>query len=147
MPNWRLSDRAQPPDRGADGWPPQPAAQGSGSPGSSVREPLAAGLVDRIGDRRSTPVVLDGGLATRLEARGHDLSSHLWSARMLLDGPEVVREVHRDFFAAGAQVATTASYQLSFEGLASAGLGPAETERLLRLSVWVARDAAESFDD
>jgi homocysteine S-methyltransferase len=147
MPNSRPSDRAHPHGPGAERWPPNPAAHGSGSPGSSARAPLAERVVDRIVDLGSTPVVLDGGLATRLEARGHDLSSHLWSARMLLDDPEEVREAHRDFFAAGAEVATTASYQVSFEGLATAGLGPAETERLLRLSVSVARDAAEGFDD
>lgn len=147
MPHSRSGDRAQPHDPGADRWPPNPAARDSGSLDLSVREPTAGRLIDRIGDPGSVPVVLDGGLATRLEARGHDLSSHLWSARMLLDGPEEVREAHRDFFAAGAEVATTASYQLSFEGLASAGLGPAETERLLRLSVAVARDAAVGFDD
>ena len=35
-------------------------------------------------------VVLDGGLATQLEAQGHDLSSALWSARLLHDDPEAV---------------------------------------------------------
>ncbi|WP_438803726.1 homocysteine S-methyltransferase family protein, partial [Mycobacterium intracellulare] len=32
-------------------------------------------------------MVLDGGLATELEARGHDLSDRLWSARLLADAP------------------------------------------------------------
>jgi homocysteine S-methyltransferase len=100
-------------------------------------------LPERVADHAAPPVVLDGGLATRLEARGHDLSSHLWSARMLLDDPGEVRAVHLDFFAAGAEVATTASYQVSFEGLARTGASEAETERLLRLSVSVAREAAE----
>ena len=30
------------------------------------------------------PVVLDGGLATQLEAQGHKLDSELWSARARL---------------------------------------------------------------
>ena len=34
------------------------------------------------------PVLLDGGLSTELEARGHDVSSALWSARLLRDDPE-----------------------------------------------------------
>ena len=38
----------------------------------------------------SGPVVLDGGLATLLEAHGHDLTSALWSARLLLDDPGAV---------------------------------------------------------
>ena len=37
----------------------------------------------------SRAVVLDGGLATLLERHGHDLSSHLWSARLLRDDPDV----------------------------------------------------------
>lgn len=65
----------------------------------------------------STPVtVLDGGLATELERRGHDLSDDLWSARLLRDDPQALVDTHLAFFRAGAQVATTASYQASFEG-------------------------------
>ena len=58
----------------------------------------------------SRPVVLDGGLATLLERHGHDLSSDLWSARLLRDDPAAIEAAHREFFAAGAEVATTASY-------------------------------------
>jgi homocysteine S-methyltransferase len=56
-------------------------------------------------------VVLDGGLATYLEAQGHDLSSALWSARLLSDAPDAIVAAHQAYFAAGAEVATTASYQ------------------------------------
>lgn len=86
-------------------------------------------------------VVLDGGLATRLEARGHDLSGGLWSARLLLsrDGRAQVAAAHRDFFAAGAQVATTASYQLSRLSMQRAGHDPDRADELLRASVEVAR--------
>jgi hypothetical protein len=45
---------------------------------------LAAASVER-------PILLDGGLATELEAAGHDLSGALWSGRLLLDSPEVKR--------------------------------------------------------
>jgi homocysteine S-methyltransferase len=37
-------------------------------------------------------LVADGGLATELEARGNDVSDSLWSARLLLDAPDQVRE-------------------------------------------------------
>ncbi|MGH3925275.1 MAG: homocysteine S-methyltransferase family protein, partial [Pseudonocardiaceae bacterium] len=49
------------------------------------------------------PVVLDGGLATELEARGHDLCDELWSARLLMDAPQEIVAVHLAFFRAGAQ--------------------------------------------
>lgn len=92
------------------------------------------------------PVVLDGGFATQLEARGHDLSGDLWSARLLAEDPAEIVGAHRDFFRAGAQVATTASYQVSFEGMARIGIDRAETARLLGLSVRLAREAADASD-
>ena len=88
------------------------------------------------------PVVLDGGLATLLEAHGHDLTSELWSARLLRDDPDAIVAAHREYFDAGAQVAITASYQASFEGLARLGLDAAAAADLLRRSVRLARDAA-----
>lgn len=88
------------------------------------------------------PLVLDGGLATELERRGHDLGDSLWSARLLRDDPGAVRDTHLAFFRAGAQVATTASYQASFEGFAAHGLSRRESAGLMRASVTLARDAA-----
>src|SRR3712207_8290727 len=69
------------------------------------------------------PVVLDGGLSTELEARGHDVGSALWSARLLRDDPAAIVAAHAAFAAAGAPVATTASYQATLEGFAAAGIG------------------------
>jgi homocysteine S-methyltransferase len=104
------------------------------------------GVTDRPDLRRSileAPVVLDGGLATLLEARGHDLSSDLWSARLLTDDPEAIVAAHAEFFEAGAQVATTASYQASFAGFAGLGLDAAQAADLMRLSVALARRARD----
>src|SRR5664279_762403 len=70
-------------------------------------------------------VVLDGGLASELARRGHDVSSRLWSAGLLADAPHAIGAVHRAVFAAGAEVATTASYQASAEGFAARGLDAA----------------------
>jgi S-methylmethionine-dependent homocysteine/selenocysteine methylase len=88
------------------------------------------------------PVVLDGGLSTELEARGHDVSSALWSARLLQDDPEAIVAAHAAFAAAGAKVATTASYQATFPGFAAAGMDRAETARLISSSVALARRGA-----
>jgi homocysteine S-methyltransferase len=80
-------------------------------------------------------LVTDGGLATELEARGHDLSDSLWSARLLADAPAEITAAHLAFFRAGAVIATTASYQASFDGFAARGVGRAEAARLMRRSV------------
>ena len=92
----------------------------------------------------SGPVVLDGGLATLLEAHGHDLTSSLWSARLLLDDPDAITAAHREYYEAGAQVAITSSYQASFDGFAALGLDRAQAAELLRRSVALARAAAET---
>jgi homocysteine S-methyltransferase len=96
-------------------------------------------------DRRL--LTLDGGLATELERRGHDLSGRLWSARLLHDDPDAIRATHAAYRAAGADVLTTASYQASTEGLAAAGYSSAEAEALLRRSVSLAREALEESPD
>lgn len=88
-----------------------------------------------------TVSVLDGGLATQLEADGADLSGQLWSARVLAEQPERIVAAHAAFVAAGAQIAITSSYQASFEGYARAGFAPAEAASLMRRSVALARAA------
>src|SRR3954468_18149376 len=88
----------------------------------------------------TTPVVLDGGLSTELESRGHDVTSALWSARLLRDDPAAIAEAHAAFAAAGAQVMTTASYQATFPGFAAAGIDAARARTLMTRSVQLARD-------
>jgi homocysteine S-methyltransferase len=90
-------------------------------------------------------LVLDGGLATELEARGCDISGSLWSARVLRSNPEAIERLHYDYYAAGARVAITASYQASYEGFAAVGIGEEETTRLLRLSVELAQSARARY--
>ncbi|WP_273488761.1 homocysteine S-methyltransferase [Ancrocorticia populi] len=92
-------------------------------------------------------LVLDGGLGTHLAARGNDVTDALWSARILREKPDEVRAAHADFFRAGADVATTCSYQVTFDGLRQAGGTDGEAERLLQQSVQVARDAAAEGSD
>lgn len=87
-------------------------------------------------------VVLDGGLATELEAGGADLSDALWSARLLAEDPDAIVRAHLAFFRAGAQVATTASYQATFEGFARRGFDADTAASLMRRSVELARTAA-----
>jgi homocysteine S-methyltransferase len=92
-------------------------------------------------------VLLDGGLSTTLEMLGHDISGDLWSARLLPDEPQAITDAHAAFFAAGAEVATTATYQATFDGFASHGIDRATTADLMRRSVVLARRAAEEVTD
>ncbi len=90
-------------------------------------------------------VILDGALATELERRGCDLNDPLWSARVLLETPDLIRQVHADYFAAGADCAITASYQATFEGFARRGLSATQAADLMRLSVQLALEARDAF--
>lgn len=88
-------------------------------------------------------LVLDGGLATLLQARGHDLDDPLWSARLLLDDPAAIEAVHDAYLAAGADVATAASYQASLPGLRARGLSDDEARAVLRRAMELARRACD----
>lgn len=90
-------------------------------------------------------LILDGGLATELEARGCDLSDDLWSARLLADDPDLIGDVHRAYLDAGADCIITASYQATVTGFMRHGLSEAEAEALLRRSVTLAVDARDAF--
>ncbi len=90
-------------------------------------------------------LVLDGALATELERRGRDLRDPLWSAKMLIEAPDLIRQVHRDYFAAGADCAITASYQASVEGFMRRGSSHAEALELIRRSVHLALEVRDAF--
>jgi len=107
--------------------------------GKTIRNPIA----ERLAARRC--LILDGALATELERRGADLSDALWSARLLLEQPELIREVHADYFRAGADVAITASYQASYSGFAKRGISAERASQLLQLSVQLAAAAREEY--
>jgi homocysteine S-methyltransferase len=86
-------------------------------------------------------IVIDGGLATELERRGADLRDELWSARLLVDDPDAIVDVHRAYVDAGADVVISGSYQASFDGFATRGLDRAAAAELMRRSVELARTA------
>jgi homocysteine S-methyltransferase len=88
-------------------------------------------------------LLLDGGLATELERRGHDLNHALWSARLLLTDPRAIGQVHDDYLAAGAECLISASYQASLPGLIREGLSQQQAAGVLRLSVEIAREARD----
>ncbi len=93
------------------------------------------------------PLLLDGGLSTTVESAGHDISGELWSARLLLDNPSAIADAHSAFFHAGADIATTATYQATFDGFAKQGISERPAAQLMRLAVRLARDAADQVEN
>ncbi len=94
---------------------------------------------------RRGAAVLDGGLATELEARGCDLDDPLWSSRALIEAPEVVEAVHRDYLDAGADVITTATYQATLPGFTARGLSKRGARRVFLSGIALARTARDAF--
>lgn len=107
-----------------------------------VRDPLRP-ILDAQGI-----VILDGGLATTLEARGLDTAGELWSARALVEAPELLARVHGDFVRAGADCIATATYQATVPGLVRAGLREREALELFARAVELATRARdEAFEE
>jgi homocysteine S-methyltransferase len=90
-------------------------------------------------------IVLDGGLATELERSGFDLNDSLWSAKILLEAPEAIAQVHADYFRAGADIVITASYQASVQGFARKGLSDDQALGLIKQSAQLAASARDGF--
>ncbi len=106
---------------------------------SSFFDPIKAALAQQ------KFFVLDGALATELERRGANLKDALWSAKLLIEQPDLIRSVHLDYFIAGADVATTASYQATFEGFAKRGISATDAVALMRRSIELAIEARNQF--
>ena len=103
------------------------------------RNPVAQAL------SQTDTLILDGALATELEARGCNLADTLWSAKVLMENPELIYQVHYDYFAAGAHCAITASYQATPQGFAQRGLDEAQSRTLIQQSAALALRARDDY--
>ena len=70
----------------------------------------------------SDVTLLDGGMGQELVRRAGDRPTALWSTQVMVDHPGLVEEVHRDFFAAGATIATTNTYAIHHDRLMGTGM-------------------------
>ena len=64
-------------------------------------------------------IILDGGMGQELLARSQREVTTMWSAEVMLHEPELVRELHRDFIGAGADVITLNTYTATPQRLAN----------------------------
>ncbi|XP_029285472.1 homocysteine S-methyltransferase isoform X2 [Cottoperca gobio] len=93
------------------------------------------------------PLILDGGLATELEAQGFKLQGDpLWSARLLHTDPQAIREAHYRFLLSGADVITTATYQASISGfIKHLDVSSERARELLMSGVHLAKESVDRF--
>lgn len=94
---------------------------------------------------KQSALILDGGLATTLENRGLVLDDELWSARILLEDPEAIRQVHRDFLTAGSDCITTATYQATLPAFMKQGLDSRQARVRMKLGANLAVAARDEF--
>ena len=87
-------------------------------------------------------VLLDGGTGSELQRRGVPMSHAAWSGAAVQTHPDTVREVHRDYIAAGAEVIITNTFGTARFTLEAAGLGPA-FESINRRAVSLALEARD----
>lgn len=83
--------------------------------------------------------IFDGGLGTEL-AKVAELDSKLWSGSLLLTNPQLIKEVHQAYVAAGAKYITTATYQTSYSALRDEGMGE-KSEEIWNIALEIAKEA------
>ncbi|SFP04132.1 homocysteine S-methyltransferase [Oscillibacter sp. PC13] len=104
---------------------------------------MRAALADAL--RETGILVIDGSMSTALEAMGCNLNDRLWSAKALVETPDLVRRVHMDYFRAGADCGITDSYQATIPGLLAKGYSEKEAEALITRSVELFIDARDTW--
>lgn len=90
-------------------------------------------------------LIIDGAFGTELERKGYDINDSLWSAKFLMEKPEAIGEVHKDYLEAGSDCVTTASYQATYEGFMKRGMSEAEAKALIQSSVKIAQKVRDAF--
>jgi len=103
---------------------------------------LASSLQDKLDAKRI--VIIDGGTGTEISRRGVTLHPNLsWSANANITFPDLVRDIHRDYILAGAEVIITNTFSTSRATLANDDLS-AQTENINMQSVRLAMDARKN---
>jgi len=103
-------------------------------------------MKDRLADVWAGPrLVLDGAGGTELERRGVRAPLPLWSAAAIDAAPDVLRAIHADYVAAGADVLVANTFRVSAHTLSRAGYAP-DGPRLAAAAVRLARAAAATTD-
>jgi homocysteine S-methyltransferase len=105
-----------------------------------VTSPRYAALLRRL--REGGVVVLDGGVGTEIQRQGAPMSTALWCAEANLSHPDVVRAVHREYLAAGAEIVTANTFASSPLLLEHFGRLD-ELETIDAVALRLAREAAE----
>lgn len=86
-------------------------------------------------------LIIDGSMSTALELLGCNLNDSLWTAKVLIEQPELVCRVHYDYFCAGADCGITCSYQATIPGMMARGYSQEQAENMITRSVELFQEA------
>lgn len=100
-------------------------------------------FLERLAEPR--PMILDGATGTELERLGVDTNTPIWSAMALVNSPELVEQVHRNYINAGAEIIITNTFRTHRRNLDTVGMGDRAAELTAR-AVQLARRAVEAAD-
>jgi S-methylmethionine-dependent homocysteine/selenocysteine methylase len=89
------------------------------------------------------PILMDGGMGRELRRRGVPILETIWSANALLVAPDTVREIHKDYIEAGAEVITINTYGVIRDELAKEGVA----DRFRELNVLAAELARQAREE
>lgn len=101
--------------------------------------------VDRFIEEKRV-IILDGGFSNALAAYDVDFEkSELWTSKVLLDRPELIKRVHVDYLRAGSDIIETVTYQATFQKLRKFGFTDDRIRELFELSVRLAEQAIDEY--
>jgi len=87
--------------------------------------------------------LLDGSLSYPLEKQGYNLNKKLWTGDALINDPNVIKKIHKDYLVAGVDFISTSTYQISYRVLKEMGYNLNEIKDIFKRSVDLVQDAIE----
>ena len=87
--------------------------------------------------------LLDGSLSYPLEKKGYNLNKKLWTGDALINNPNVIKKIHKDYLVAGVDFISTSTYQISYKVLKEMGYNLNEIKDIFKRSIDLVQDAIE----
>ena len=91
--------------------------------------------------------LLDGSLSYPLEKQGYNLNKKLWTGDSLINNPNVIKKIHKDYLSAGVDYISTSTYQISYKILNEMGYNLNEIKDVFKRSVSLVKQAIKETNN
>ncbi len=95
--------------------------------------------------KQKSVIINDGAMSTELQTMGFDLNNKLWTATILRENPEAIKDVHLNYLNVGANCIISNTYQASIAGFMKSGCTYEESVELIELSIKLLNDARDEW--